>query len=392
MTESKRNRRPVFRVLAAVWTAGILGAALPLSAFGASPEFARTEEEWALLRDNRLDYEEIADLIHEYNTTVQNNQYEFNRFVSEYGTEKDDIYNAYMELADELEASMTGDGSGTGLVSDLQLELQARQLRQQADDNLEDSYTYNLTCLQAEDNLALSAKLKFISYYKSQLTLEMETLSLQEAERTLSRMETARQAGTATDSDVLSAREQVLNGQKAVEEAKMEAESTRQSLIVMLGWQGSDQPEIGAVPQADPAEIEAIDPGADLQEALDNNYTLLINQRKLENADDWDDKKSIENTMEGNRRQIGVSLNSAWQSLSRAKQTLEQAEEKETTAGKDLELARIRYSAGLITAGELEDQQSENKRASLERQTAALELLEALETYRSTVDGLAAAE
>ncbi len=392
MTESKRNRRPVFRVLAAVWTAGILGAALPLSAFGASPEFARTEEEWALLRDNRLDYEEIADLIHEYNTTVQNNQYEFNRFVSEYGTEKDDIYNAYMELADELEASMTGDGSGTGLVSDLQLELQARQLRQQADDNLEDSYTYNLTCLQAEDNLALSAKLKFISYYKSQLTLEMETLSLQEAERTLSRTETARQAGTATDSDVLSAREQVLNGQKAVEEAKMEAESTRQSLIVMLGWQGSDQPEIGAVPQADPAEIEAIDPEADLQEALDNNYTLLINQRKLENADDWDDKKSIENTMEGNRRQIGVSLNSAWQSLSRAKQTLEQAEEKETTAGKDLELARIRYSAGLITAGELEDQQSENKRASLERQTAALELLEALETYRSTVDGLAAAE
>lgn len=392
MTESKRNRRPVFRVLAAVWTAGILGAALPLSAFGASPEFARTEEEWALLRDNRLDYEEIADLIHEYNTTVQNNQYEFNRFVSEYGTEKDDIYNAYMELADELEASMTGDGSGTGLVSDLQLELQARQLRQQADDNLEDSYTYNLTCLQAEDNLALSAKLKFISYYKSQLTLEMETLSLQEAERTLSRTETARQAGTATDSDVLSAREQVLNGQKAVEEAKMEVESTRQSLIVMLGWQGSDQPEIGAVPQADSTEIEAIDPEADLQEALDNNYTLLINQRKLENADDWDDKKSIENTMEGNRRQIGVSLNSAWQSLSRAKQTLEQAEEKETTAGKDLELARIRYSVGLITAGELEDQQSENKRASLERQTAALELLEALETYRSTVDGLAAAE
>ena len=49
----------------------------PLMSFAASPEFARTSEEWARLRDNVLEYDELADLIHEYNVTVQNNQYIF---------------------------------------------------------------------------------------------------------------------------------------------------------------------------------------------------------------------------------------------------------------------------------------------------------------------------
>ena len=47
-------------------------------AFAASPEFARSEEEWARLRDNTMEYAEIEDLIHEYNVTVQNNEHDYN--------------------------------------------------------------------------------------------------------------------------------------------------------------------------------------------------------------------------------------------------------------------------------------------------------------------------
>ena len=46
----------------------------PLQAWAASPPFAYTEEEWAAIRDNKLEFEEIDKRIHEYNTTVRQNE------------------------------------------------------------------------------------------------------------------------------------------------------------------------------------------------------------------------------------------------------------------------------------------------------------------------------
>jgi len=43
-----------------------------------SPEFSRTSEEWAKLRDNVMEYGELKDLIHEYNIKVQKNQLDIN--------------------------------------------------------------------------------------------------------------------------------------------------------------------------------------------------------------------------------------------------------------------------------------------------------------------------
>ena len=63
--------------------AGAIGLALmlvpaqgmlrPVTAW-ASPEFAYSAEKWAALRDDVLEYGELADLIHEYNATVINNR------------------------------------------------------------------------------------------------------------------------------------------------------------------------------------------------------------------------------------------------------------------------------------------------------------------------------
>ena len=49
---------------------GVMLAAAPMTALAASPEFARTSEEWARLRDNKMEYDELEDLIAEYNTTI----------------------------------------------------------------------------------------------------------------------------------------------------------------------------------------------------------------------------------------------------------------------------------------------------------------------------------
>lgn len=371
--------------------AGILGAAVPMTALASSPDFARSAEEWATLQDQVLTYEEIPDLIHEYNVTVQNNQYEYNTFVKDYGRTREDIADAYLDLANTLEGSMSGDDSGMAMVSDLQLQLQAKQLREQADDQLEDSQIYYWTYAQAEDNLAQSAQSKFISYYRKQLELASAREEKGNLEQEYALASARRQAGTATDMEVLTAQERIQEQEKTMAELEQSVEDTRQKLIIMLGWNGSDQPEIMGVPEIDLSEIDAMDLEADKQKALETNYTLKTNQKKLENAKDADNRSKLQNTIQGNERQILVSVTNGWQSLQTAKRNYLQAQADAATEERNMELASQKWNAGMITRYEYEKQQTTVNSSRNAVEEAKLDLLEALETYNWNVKGLAAA-
>lgn len=54
-----------------------------------SPEFAYTEEKWASLRDNVMEYGELKDLIHEYNPTVRSNR---SAYKDQKGKDLNDVY------------------------------------------------------------------------------------------------------------------------------------------------------------------------------------------------------------------------------------------------------------------------------------------------------------
>lgn len=76
----------------------------PVTALAASPEFARTTEEWAKLRDNVLEYDELEDLIHEYNPTVQNNIETYNKTMK--GVDYDDYSRQYLLQAEEYDGKL----------------------------------------------------------------------------------------------------------------------------------------------------------------------------------------------------------------------------------------------------------------------------------------------
>ncbi len=374
--------------LTAISLAGVMAVSFPAAAMAASPEFARSEEEWESLRDHVLEYGEIPDLIAEYNATVQSNQYEYRRFINKYGKTREDIAESYRELADDLESSMTGD-DGMGMISDFQLELQARQMREMADDTTEDSQVYYLTYCQVEDSLAMSAQSWFISYYRYQLEFQsaQEQLAILENQAALTASEI--QAGIATQADGYSAQEAVINQERVMADTEARIENARKNLIVLCGWKESDRPDILTAPEPDLEEIGAIDLQADIQTAEENNYTLQINRRRLENAWETDNKTSLEQTIAGNRRQIGVSVTEAWQNLQAAVRAWEQAAAERNAGERDLALAHRSWSAGMITAYDYEAQQAGFRDAQRQEQTAKLNLLEALEIYRWNVKGLA---
>ncbi len=169
-------------------------------------------------------------------------------------------------------------------------------------------------------------------------------------------------------------------------------ESTRQSLIVMCGWKGSDHPQIGDIPEMDLSAIEAVDLEGDKQLALENNYTLQVNKRKLENAKDGDNQEKLKKTIASNERQIQLSVNNAWQSLQTAKRSYEQAVSQKALEEQNLNLSAQKWNAGMITQYEYESAQIAAETKAIAVRTALLELVEALETYRWNVNGLASAE
>ena len=371
--------------------AAALAAVSPAAALAASPEFAYTEEEWAALQDNTLEYEEIEKLIKEYNVTYQNNMAEYRDFVDEYGTTNEEWSDAYRELADEFYSEMGDGDTASSMLSNLQLEQQAENMLTQADEAVDDSETYRLEYEKQAKNLVLQAQSYMISYHRQRLNLANaeEQKALTEANYGLTQAKLA--AGMATQIDLLNAEASIRTQEQSISSQKTALEQTRQNLIVMLGWNAGDQPEIGEVPQVSMEEINAIDVAAGKEAALANNYTLRINKRRLENYSEDSVTDKLKNTIEDNEKKIRLSVESAYQSLLAAKLSYEQAVASNETAQAQLAISAAGLQAGTITALAYEQQQANADAAQIAVQTAALDLFEAYQTYEWNVNGLAGA-
>lgn len=238
----------------------------------------------------------------------------------------------------------------------------------------------------------LSAQSKFLSYYKNQLQLEEAQATLTRLKQDYELAQTKRSAGTITDADVLTALEAVQDQENTIQKMEQQVESARQSLIVMLGWDSSATPTIGELPKVDLSVVDQIDLSADQQTALEKNYTLLVNQRKSENAVSDDTKRNLNTTIAGNERKIRASVASAYQNLKNAKLAYEQAQASLTTQERQASLSEQKLSVGMITAYENQTQQIALTNSRLALKEASISYQDALETYRWNVNGLASAQ
>lgn len=368
--------------------------AAPVTAFAASPEFSRSAEEWAKLRDNTIEYDELEGLIQEYNATVQTNNLDLAEFKRKYGDTKDDVSSKYRDMADEIYSSITYPDSdemtyGMMVGSVVMAEVQAKNMEQQADDNLQDSEIVYLNYKSAEKTLVTVAQSNMISYEKDQLALKQAELAKRQAEIALTSTQTHVSLGMSTEVDVLNAKESIQNADRNVESSKAAIENVRQKLQVMLGWKYNDTPEITEVPASDMSRIAAMDPAADKDQALENNYTLKVNKKKLANATSDNTKESLQKTIEDNERKIGSALVTNYQNVLTAKLAYDQAEANLELAKRNLNSLQLQFAQGKASRNQLENQQITVENAELSLKTADLTLFQTMETYDWAVNGLA---
>lgn len=373
---------------------GVMLAAIPLQASAATPEFARSAEEWERLKDDKIEYEELPDLIHEYNATVRKNQIDLNEFRKDYGETNDEWADRYRELADDLESSLDypdvdDSGYAAMMTNIVTSEIQIDNWRETADDALEDYLTYYYDYCSAECLLVSTAQTNMINYYLNQLQLETDKKQVEVLEETYQNTVNKRDVGMATDVEVLSARENLRNAEKAVQDDLSAIDTGRRYLIVLLGWQSDAQPEIGEIPEVDAERIAAMDPAADKEAAVENSYTMKANKRRLENSRSTDKIDDLNETIREDEQSIGASLNASYQNVISCQAAYELAVAQAALQEENLRKAERKYAQGTASHLEYLTQQHTTETARINVEVTRLKLFQAVQSYDWAVNGLA---
>ena len=386
--------------LSAVLTASILSASLPLTAMAAqnspddnayqpkdvqtvdykkslTPEFAYSAEKWASLRDNIMEYGELADLVHEYNPTVISNR---STYKDQKNKNLNDIYDDYMKDIDDIwDQADSADNDITWA----SLRYSAGLLTKQADNNYEDA---DMEKIQYEAKLVYQAQEMMVSLKQSAYNLE----NLQSTKELLQKQYEAAQAqlsvGMATQTDVLTALKRVQDQDSAILTAQKSQENVHRNLCLMLGWSADAQPEIKEVPQPDLSRIDTLDPNADAQTAIDNNYDVKYYTKKAGNLDSQDLIESNQATLANAKDTAVRSLKTQYNTVLTTRDALNAAKAQLQVAEANLNIAQANLAVGSQTS--LQYQSTLNTYTAAKNDVNTKQLLLALEAYDWNVKGL----
>lgn len=358
-----------------------------------SPEFAYSAEKWATLRDNRLEYDEIPDLIHEYNTTVLQNAIAYR---DEKDKTRDDVAQEYYDAAESIYGNLeypdTDDSDyGSRLAAALSNEQQAEQMLERGDESTEDSETIKMGYDQAEDNLVKQAQQQMIEYWSQYYNLDSVRKRKEQAEASLQSEQNRLAAGMSTQAKVLNASEAVSSAEASILTAKSSLQQAKERLCLMLGWSYGADVEIGALPEPDLDQIAAINVDADITTALANNYSLRLTEKRLANTRSTNVHDTLTETQRSQRETISNNVRNSYESLRLAESNYRQAQEAYEIAKNSLASAERGLQAGTVTRNSLQSQQTSCLTAETTVTTRKLSLLNAWVEYQWAVKGLASA-
>ena len=356
-----------------------LAAGAPVQVLAASPQFAYSTEKWASLQDDKLEFDEIADLIHEYNSTVEKNRIEYKDYQ---GKNSNEIAQDYYDTADEIESSIEYPDSddanyGSSLAAAQRSEASATQMREQGDNNVDDANVKAWGYSQTEKSLVQQAQNLMIQYWNAQENLKSVQNQVSKAEKDYETANLKLSSGSATQTDVLDAKETLLKAQASITTAESNIASTKESLCQMLGWKYGASVEIGALPDPQEQMSASINLEEDIAKAQENNYQLKILARQVSNAMTSTLKEQYQTTLTSGKEAVKSNVQSAYQNLKLSEAQYEQAKRSLELEEKTKQTNDRKLAAGLISQNAYQSATYSYESASVAKETAAMSLLQA---------------
>lgn len=347
-----------------------------------SPEFAYTEEKWASLRDNVMEYGELKDLIHEYNPTVRSNR---SAYKDQKGKDLNDVYEQYMNDIDDIwdQADAAEDD-----VTWASMRFSAGLLTKQADNNYQDADMEKIQYDQQEAALVYQTQQMMVSLQQAEDNIKNleNTKALLQSQYEFTRAQAA--AGMATQIDVLTAQKSVQDQDTAILAAQKNKENVHRNLCLMLGWDADAQPEILAVPEPDMSRIDTLNPDGDAEAALANNYDVRYYEKKAGNLSSQDLIESNQASIQNAKDTAVRSLKTQYNTVLTARDALNAAQSQLAAEQSKLNKASASLAAGQITNLEYQTTLNAVMTAESDVNTKKLQLLVALEGYDWNVKGL----
>ena len=347
-----------------------------------SPEFAYTEEKWASLRDNVMEYGELKDLIHEYNPTVRSNR---SAYKDQKGKDLNDVYEQYMNDIDDIwdQADAAEDD-----VTWASMRFSAGLLTKQADNNYQDADMEKIQYDQQEAALVYQAQQMMVSLQQAEDNIKNleNTKALLQSQYEFTRAQAA--AGMATQIDVLTAQKSVQDQDTAILAAQKNKENVHRNLCLMLGWDADAQPEILAVPEPDMSRIDTLNPDGDAEAALANNSDVRYYEKKAGNLSSQDLIESNQASIQNAKDTAVRSLKTQYNTVLTARDALNAAQSQLAAEQSKLNKASASLAAGQITNLEYQTTLNAVMTAESDVNTKKLQLLVALEGYDWNVKGL----
>lgn len=351
----------------------------------ASPEFARSAEEWEKLRDNTLEYGELEGLIQEYNTTVLNNRTQYNKTKA---NERDDITERYWKKAEQGYDNAAEAADAENLEAALIADQAARAAEGAAESymtKIESWMGYEKT----EKQLVAQAQTAMTTYYQQGQQLVALRKNRELAQASYESAQLRQGISMATAAEVLEAQQGVQALDAQILGMESQIESTRQKLIVMTGWAAEGAPEITEIPAVDVSRVAALNLNEDMAKALEQDYTLRINTNKLNRAISMETTQMQQQTVNNDKQQIAVAVNTAYQNVMQAKAAYDKAALDLEVASKNMNTANVQYNQ-LGSIGKLEFLQQEAAfvTAQTNMRIKDLALLQSLESYDWIIKGV----
>ena len=362
------------------------------------PERERYDAETlARLQDNRIEYDEIADLVHEYNPDISKAWNTYMSSKEDYAgivTELESQYRTVKDTADGYISAGQLMGSQLLISTGRQLTRGYQGVIQGMRDTVNewDTNKRNTSMLRrAERQVTAGTQSAMIGYETIRQNIATLETMVKLYEQQADMMNRMAALGMATGTDLASANNSLLTARVQLASLSDQQESVRRTLCMLLGYDPDSYPEICPIPEFDMIRLEGMDLEQDTVKAIGNNQTLIA-QRTSEKGNTNDQIAARSRMIDEGDQKLTIEMQRLYQEVQDKKAAYEAAQTGFAAAQLSRDAAERQYQLGLLSQVQYIGTQISYYQKKAEKESANLNLLQAMENYDWGVLGFAAVE
>lgn len=392
------------KIVLPVLLAAVLSASPVLSAYAAVgpgqeqkplPEGV-TAEQWNLLYDQTIEFDELSNLVKYFNPDVLNMTDPINNSIGNEEYKYDGLIRTIKDLEDDIKNSEDSGETSTeeGMQNYINLKTELIISKKTAEATMKaikgikrDNSTVNFNITRISRQYEYFADQIMIGYNNASANKALLQKVVELSNTAYEAQSLSQKIGTATEIDVLKAKKEVLSAQSSLISLDHTIDGLRRSLALMTGYSVDSLPNIGGLPELDLSAISNIDLEADTAKAIGNNYQLIDMRRTNSNKTTTGIQNKQASVSEGEQN-VTVTMQSLYQNLKQAKTAYEAALTSYEKAGLDQGKAQRSFQMGMLSKITYLQSQMAYLQAQGAKESAYSDLYQAYTTYQWAIKGV----